>query len=223
MESGFWHLVIFSAEMAALSTILIIPLGLFCAWLLSHYEWRGKAILETVIALPIVLPPVATGLLLLKFFGRNGPVGGFLERLGLEVVFTWKAVVIAMAVMSFPLLVRSLRTAFEEINPRLEQVAQTLGARPWRIFWTITLPLAWRGFVAGLLLAFARALGEFGATIMVAGNIPGETQTLSLAIFQAIQLGKDDRAYAFAGVSAVLAFGALLISEHLTRKKRGVG
>ena len=135
------------------------------------------------------------------------------------MVFTWRAVVVAMAVMSFPLLVRSARVAFEEVNPRLEQIARTLGASNSRVFATITLPLALRGIVAGMLLAFARALGEFGATIMVAGNIPGKTSTLSLAIFQSVQLGEDSHAYRLLGVSVILAFLAVWGSEWFTRRR----
>ena len=187
-----WQVVWFTAWVSALSTLIILPFGLGAAWLLARRDWFGKSIVETIISLPLVLPPVATGLILLKLLGRRGPLGGFLhDTLGWEIVFTWRAVLIALAVMSFPLLVRSARVAFEEVNPRLEQIARTLGAGEWRVFWTITAPLAWRGIAGGMLLAFARALGEFGATIMVAGNIPGQTSTLSLDIFQSVQLGQD--------------------------------
>ncbi len=140
------------------------------------------------------MPPVSTGLILLKIFGRRSPLGQWLYERGIEIVFNWKGVLIAMSVMSFPLLVRSVRTSFAEVNPRLEQIAATLGASPLRIFFVITIPLAYKGIVAGALLAFSRALGEFGATILLAGNIPGETQTLSLAIYNFVQMGKDSEA-----------------------------
>ncbi|MDB6020352.1 MAG: modB, partial [Pedosphaera sp.] len=154
-------------------------------------------------------------------FGRRGPIGGFLQRqFDLDIIFTWRGVLIALCVMSFPLLVRSARVAFEEINPRLEQIARTLGAGNFRVFYTITLPLASRGIAGGMLLAFARALGEFGATIMVAGNIPGRTSTLSLAIFQSVQLGEDSRAFRLLGVSVVLAFMAVWGSEWLMHKPK---
>jgi molybdate transport system permease protein len=147
-------------------------------------------------------------------------VGGFLhETLGLEVVFTWRGVLIALAVMSFPLLVRSARTAFEGVNPRLEGVARTLGAGGWRVFATITVPLAARGIAAGMILSFARALGEFGATIMVAGNIPGQTSTLSLAIFQHVQLAQDGAAFRLLGVAVLIAFAAVWTSECLMRRR----
>jgi molybdate transport system permease protein len=167
------------------------------------------------------MPPVATGLILLKLLGRRGAIGGFLhDQFDFDVVFTWVGVLIALSVMSFPLFVRSARVAFEEINPRLEQIARTLGAGNFRVFCTISLPLASRGIVGGTLLAFARALGEFGATIMVAGNIPGKTSTLSLSIFQSVQLGQDATAFRLLGVSVVLAFAAVWSSEWFMRRKK---
>lgn len=209
----------FSAWAAAVATLIILPPGLALAWLLARRNWPGKALVETLTALPLVLPPVATGLILLKLLGRRGPLGPWMAEQGIEIVFTWKAVVIALAVMSFPLLVRSLRTAIEEVPSRLEQVAMTLGARPWKVFWAVTLPLARRGVAAGAILAFARALGEFGATMILAGYIPGETGTLSLEIYQAIQMGEDTRAIELIGAAALLAFGALGISEYLAGKR----
>src|SRR5205823_3729874 len=166
------------------------------------------------------MPPVATGLILLKMFGRRGAIGGFLhDTLNLDIVFTWRGVLIALGVMSFPLLVRSARVAFEEVNPRLEQIARTLGAGEARVFFTVTVPLALRGIVGGMILAFARALGEFGATIMVAGNIPGKTSTLSLAIFQSVQLGQDAHAFRLLAISTALAFLAVWSSEMLMRRR----
>ena len=221
MNAEDWQLIRFTLGMAALSTLLLLPVGLALAWLLARKQWFGKSLVETLVSLPLVLPPVATGLILLKLLGRRGPIGGFLhERFGLEIAFTWIGVVVALAVMSLPLLVRSARVAFEQVPPRLEQVAATLGAGPWRVFFTVTLPLAGRGILAGTVLAFARALGEFGATIMLAGNIPGQTSTLSLTIYQSVQTGDDQRAYALLIVSAVIAFGALWTSEWLLRRSR---
>jgi molybdate transport system permease protein len=156
---------------------------------------------------------------LLELLGRRTPVGGFLARLGIEVVFTWKAVILAMAIMSFPLLVRSARTAFEEVDPRLPGLARTLGCGPAAAFFRVTLPLAWRGILAGVVLAFSRALGEFGATVMVAGNIPGKTQTLALAIFHNNQIGRDDRALVLAAVTVAIAFAALWTTEWITRRR----
>ncbi|MDR3456300.1 MAG: molybdate ABC transporter permease subunit [Verrucomicrobiae bacterium] len=221
MTAEEWQIVWFTAWVSALSTLAILPFGLALAWLLARRDWPGKSIVETLVALPMVMPPVATGLILLNIFGRRGAVGGFLHNtLNFDVIFTWRAVLLALGVMSFPLLVLFARVAFEEVNPRLEQVARTLGASRWRVFLTITLPLAARGIIAGTILAFARALGEFGATIMVAGNIPGKTSTLSLAIFQDVQIGDDSHAFRLLGVSVLLAFIAVWCSQFLLRRKK---
>lgn len=221
MSQTDWQIVGFSAWMAVLSTALILPPGVALAWCLARRQWRGKTLVETVVALPIVLPPVVTGLVLLKLFGRRGFFGHWLyTQFDVDIVFTWRAVVLALAVMSFPLLVWLLRTAIEEVNPALEQMARTLGAGEWRVFFTVTLPLARRGLFAGALLAFARALGEFGATIMVAGNIPGRTTTLSMAVYQRVQLGEDSAAWTLAAVSVVIAFIALWSCGWLQRRKR---
>lgn len=220
MTPEAWQVIWFTVWVSMLSTMIILPIGLAVAWLLARGQWRGKSLVETLVALPLVLPPVATGLLLLQVFGRRGFVGKFLaEQFGISVAFTWRAVLLSLGVMSFPLLVRSARVAFEGVNPRLEQIASSLGAGPFRVFFSVTLPLALRGVVAGVLLAFARALGEFGATIMVAGNIPGQTTTLSLAIYQFVQLGQDGLAFQLLGVSAALAFVAVWGSEWLTSRR----
>jgi len=220
MTLADWQIVGFTAWVAALSTFVILPFGLALAWALARGHWPGKSLLETLVALPLVMPPVATGLILLEFFGAHG-IGGFLQNnFNFRVVFTWRAVLLALCVMSLPLFVRSARVAFEEVDPRLEQIARTLGAGGWRVFFTITVPLAARGIVSGMLLAFARALGEFGATIMVAGNIPHKTQTISLAIFQYVNLDQDANAFRLLGVSVALAFVAVWGSELLLRRKR---
>lgn len=217
-----WQITLFSLAVGLASTVLILPPGIALAWLFARKDWPMKSAVETIVLLPLVLPPVSTGLILLKLFGRRSPVGHWLYERGIEIVFNWKGVLIAMAVMSFPLLVRSARTAFTEVNPRLEQIAATLGASPARIFFVVTIPLAFRGIVAGALLAFSRALGEFGATILLAGNIPGQTQTLSLAIFSFVQTGKDAEAYVLLGITVCLAFAFVWISEWLLRAARKV-
>jgi molybdate transport system permease protein len=220
MTGDDWQLVEFSARMAVCSTLFILPFGVALAWLLARRQWPGKAFIETLVSLPLVLPPVVTGLILLDLFGINGPVGRYLHQwFGLDVVFTWKAVVLALGVMSLPLLVRAARTSIEEVNPALEQIARTLGAREWRVLATITLPLARRGILAGILLAFARALGEFGATIMVAGNIPHVTTTLPVAIYSAVENGEDTHAWTLAGISLVIAFSALWYGEKYLRRR----
>lgn len=220
MSSAEWQILGLTLRTAALATVLIIPPGLAVAWLLARRQWRGKSLVETLVALPLVMPPVATGLLLLELLGRRGPVGGWLHRaLGVDIVFTWRAVVAAMMVMSFPLLVRAARVAFEEVSPRVEDIARTLGATETRVFTTITLPLASRGILGGMLLAFARAIGEFGATILVAGNIPGRTTTLSLAIYNFVQLGRDEDAYRLLGISVAIAFAAVWLTEAVLRRR----
>lgn len=220
MSAEEWQIIWFTAWVAGLSTIIILPFGLAAAWLLARHDWPGKTLFETVITLPLVMPPVATGLLLLTCFGNNG-IGGMIHRyLGFRIIFTWRAVLLALAVMSFPLLVRSARTAFEGVNPRLEQIARTLGAGNIRVFFTISVPLAMRGIISGMLLAYARALGEFGATVMVAGNIAGKTTTISLAIFESVQNFQDKEAYRLLGVSVVLAFVAVWAGEWVVRRKK---
>jgi molybdate transport system permease protein len=215
-----WQITIFSLAVGLASTLLILPFGIALAWLFARKKWPLKSVIETIVLLPLVMPPVSTGLILLKIFGRRSPLGQWLYERGIEIVFNWKGVLIAMAAMSFPLLVRSVRTSIAEVNPRLEQIAATLGASPLRIFFVITIPLAYRGIVAGALLAFSRALGEFGATILLAGNIPGETQTLSLAIYNFVQLGKDPEAYFLLGITVALAFLFVWSSEWLLRSEK---
>lgn len=215
METSDAAIIVFTLQAALISTAIVVPIGLAIAWALGRLHWPGKSIVETLVMMPLVMPPVATGLLLLKLFGRRGPLGDFFE-----VVFTWKAVVIAMVVMSMPLFVRSARVALEEVNVRYEHVARTLGASEPRVFFAITLPLASRGIIGGTVLALARAIGEFGATIVVAGNIPGRTTTLSLAIFSRIELGRDSDAYRLLLVSVIIAFVALWINEAVVRRAR---
>jgi molybdate transport system permease protein len=221
VSAAEWQVLGLTLRTAALATLLILPPGLAVAWLLARKRWPGKSLVETIVALPLVMPPVATGLILLQLLGRRGPVGAWLHRtFDVDIVFTWRAVVAAMMVMSFPLLVRAARVAFEEVDPRLEQIARTLGAAETRVFATITLPLAARGIVSGMLLAFARAIGEFGATILVAGNIPGRTSTLSLAIYNLVQLGRDGEAFRLLAVSVMIAFFAVFFAEVFLRRVR---
>ena len=220
MTAEEWQIVAFTIGMALLGSALILPPGIALGWLLARKNWVGKSVLETLVALPLVLPPVVTGLILLRIFGRRGPIGEWLDRvLGTDVIFNWKAVVLALSVMSIPLLVRNVRTAIEGVDLELEHAARTLGCSEWRVFYGITLPLAKRGIVAGTILAFARALGEFGATIMVAGNIPGKTTTLSVAIYQQVQMGNDSSVWKLAGISAAIAFLAVWVSERLVSKR----
>lgn len=221
MTAEAWQIVLFTIEVSAVSTLLILPLGIAVAWLIARRDWPGKAAVETAVMLPLFVPPVATGLLLLMLFGRHGPLGSVLQDgLGIEIVFTWRAVVLACAVMSFPLLVRTAQSAFQEVNPRFEDIARTLGASEWRVFGTISLPLARRGIVAGAVLAFARAMGEFGATAVVAGMIPRKTMTISLAIYQNIQLGQDAAALPLLFVSLLVVFVTVLCGQIISTSKR---
>ena len=206
--------LVISIKTALLSLLCILPVGVGIGWLLAKVSFRGKSILNTIVMLPLVLPPVVSGYLLLMLFSKQGPIGAILYSLvGLEIVFTWLAVVLAISVISFPLMVRSIVIAMEGVNPRLEGAARTLGAGRFKVFFSVTLPLAYRGIIGGAILAFARSLGEFGATIMIAGNIPGKTQTLPLAIFNYVQTGQEFSAYRLVLISTVIAFGALWFAE----------
>jgi len=212
-------ILLLTLRVAAVSTLAILPLGIWSAWRLARSRSRAKPLIETLLSLPLVLPPTAVGFLLLELLSRQRAAGRLLSALGIELMFTWKAVVLASAVMSFPLLVRSARTAFESVDPRLLGIARTLGRTPRSVFWSVTLPLAWRGIAAGTLLAFSRALGEFGATILIAGNIPGRTQTLALAIFHRVQLGRDADALPLVALTVAIAFAAVWATEWLTRRR----
>jgi molybdate transport system permease protein len=212
------HIALFTIACASAATLVMLAPGIALAWLLARRRFPGKAVVETLVALPLVVPPVATGLLLLWIFGRRGPIGAVLEEMGIDVIFTPRAVVIAMAVMGLPLLVRTARAGFEQVTRRYEQMAETLGAGPWRVFSTITLPLASRNILAGALLGFSRALGEFGATIVVAGSIPGRTRTLAVGIYSYTETGQDRHAALLLALSVAIAFGAVLASNRLARE-----
>lgn len=192
----------------------MFPPGLLVGWLLTKRRFPGKSILNTFVMLPLVLPPVVSGYILLILLSKNGPIGGFLLRVfNINLVFSPYAVVIAISVISFPLLVRGIMDGIATVPSELENTALTLGASPFKVFWTITFPLAYRGIIGGLILGFSKSLGEFGATIMIAGNIPGKTQTIALAIFEAVQLGQDFTVYRLVLISTVIAFFAIWITE----------
>ncbi|HEY2664937.1 MAG TPA: molybdate ABC transporter permease subunit [Candidatus Binataceae bacterium] len=214
-----FSILLFTLRIAALSTAVILPFGIFSAWALARSGGGARGLVETALSLPLVLPPTAVGLLLLELLSRYGFVGRLLQALGTEIVFTWKAVVLATAVMSFPLLVRPVRAAFEEVDPQLINVARTLGATPMAAFARVTIPLSWRGILTGTILAFSRSLGEFGATIMIAGNIPGKTQTMALAIFSRAELGDDRAAMRLVALTAVIAFAAIWTTEIFAQRR----
>ncbi len=211
-----------SLRVAAWSALASLPFGIAMAWVLARTTFPGKALLDGLVHLPLVLPPVVVGYLLLLLLGRQGPVGALLDDwFGMTVAFTWQGAVVAAAVMAFPLMVRAIRLSIENIDARLETAARTLGAGPVRVFATITLPLMLPGIVTGLMLAFARGLGEFGATIAFVSNIPGETRTLPLALFALIQTPDGEGAALRLMVLAVIvALIALLASEMLARRVR---
>ena len=208
--------ILFSLRVAALSTLLAGILGIGLAWVLTRTRFPGRSLLESILLLPLVLPPTVVGFYLLLLLGRSGPLGAALEAAGLEIVFTWRAAVIAAAVASLPLVVKAVQAAFEAVDPRIEAAAHTLRSAPW-VFATVTLPLAWRGILAGLILAFARGLGEFGITLMLAGSIPGRTQTLALAIYDAVQSNDLAQANRLALITIVIVAGLLLLLNRLPR------
>ena len=215
-----WTAVRLSLRIATVATFVALPFGIAVAWVLARKSFWGKALLDGFVHLPLVLPPVVTGYLLLLALGRRGLIGAFLaDHLGIVFAFRWTGAALACGVMSFPLLVRPMRLSIEAIDRRLEQAAETLGAAPWKVFFTVTLPLALPGVLAGMVLGFAKAIGEFGATITFVSNIPGETQTISSAIYSLIQTPDGDAA---AGrlviISIVLALGALIAAEWFARR-----
>jgi len=200
--------------------LLCLPLGIVTSWLLARRRFPGKVLLDVIVQLPMVLPPVVPGYLLLELLGTQGPIGAWLlDRFGITLAFTWKGAVLASAVMAFPLMVQPVRLAFRMIDRRLEQAATTLGATPLRVFFTVTLPLAVPGIVAGAVLCFSRSLGEFGATMAFVGNIPGETRTLPLAIYTYMHTaGGEAPAQRLVWLSIFLALGALLVAHVINRR-----
>jgi molybdate transport system permease protein len=214
-----WTAVVLSLRIAVVATLASLPFGIAVAWLLARKDFWGKALLDGVVHLPLVLPPVVTGYLLLITFGRKGAIGGLLADLGIVFSFRWTGAALACGVMAFPLLVRAIRLSFEAIDRRLEDAAATLGANGLWSFFTVTLPLALPGIIAGMVLAFAKALGEFGATITFVSNIPGETQTLSAAIYTFTQIPNGDAAaMRLVVIAIVIALAALVASEWFARR-----
>jgi molybdate transport system permease protein len=207
-----------SLAIAAGATVLVALPGIALGYVLARHEFRGRSVVETLAALPLYCPPTAIGFLLLALLRRDGPLGA--DTLGFDpgLLLTWRGAVLASACMSFPLVARTARVAFENVPPRLESMAASLGASRWQVARRVTLPLARSGLVAALLVGFSRALGEFGATVIVAGNIPGQTQTLATGIYDALQVGRDGRALQLAALSVVLGFGAVWTSEWLLRR-----
>ncbi|MCL2149562.1 MAG: molybdate ABC transporter permease subunit [Dehalococcoidia bacterium] len=210
MPNDYLSPLLISFRTVLIGTIITFFLGIAAARWLARYQGRLKNILDSLFILPMVLPPTVVGYSLLLLFGANGPIGKILLYLGTSVVFSWPATVIAAVVVSFPLMYLTARGAFEQVDPNIEDAARTLGASEWRVFWTVTLPLAWPGVASATVLALGRALGEFGATLMLAGNIPGRTTTIPVAIYFAIQAGDNVRALVLSAIVLIFAFLSLL-------------
>ncbi|TCO98853.1 molybdate ABC transporter permease subunit [Uruburuella suis] len=211
-----------SLKVAGLATLLNIVLGTAAGFVLARWRFAGRDVLDTVLTLPMVMPPTVLGYYLLVLLGRNGPIGGWLQNtFGINLIFTWQGAVIAAMVVTFPLVFKPARAAFEGVNPQLEQAARVLGLCERSVFFRVSLPLAWRGILAGVLLAFARALGEFGATLMVAGSLPGKTQTLSIAVYEAVQAGEDALANQLVLLISMVCIVILLAVGRLARARDG--
>lgn len=205
-------------KVAGFATLLALLIGGLCGFALARFSFWGREVLDAVCTLPMVMPPTVLGYYLIVLIGRRGWIGGWLhDTLGINLIFTWQGAVIASTVVAFPLVFKSARAAFEGVDAQLENAARTLGSSELVVFVRVTLPLAWRGVLAGTMLAFARAMGEFGATLMVAGNIPGKTQTLSLAVYDAVQAGQDDLANFLVAVTSIVCVLILVASGRLLR------
>ncbi|MEQ8308356.1 MAG: molybdate ABC transporter permease subunit [Hoeflea sp.] len=214
-----WKAVALSLKVSFWATLFSLPLGVFVAFALARWTFPGKHILNGLVHLPLILPPVVTGYLLLLTFGTRGPVGGVLAEYGIVFAFRWSGAALAAAIMAFPLMVRAIRLSIEAVDPKLEQASSTLGASPMWVFATVTLPMALPGIIAGAILAFAKAMGEFGATITFVSNIPGQTRTIPSAIYAFLQApGGEASAMKLVIVSVVVAMGALLLSEVIGRR-----
>jgi molybdate transport system permease protein len=221
MNPAEWQAIRLSLLVATAATIASLPLGVLVGWLLARREFPGKALVDTLVNLPLVLPPVVTGYLLLALFGRQGALGGVLESmLGVRFVFDWKGAALAAAIVSFPLMVRPIRLAFAAVDPRLVKAARTLGAGPLDAFWSVALPLARPGILSGIVLSWARSLGEFGATIMIAGNIPGETRTVPLMVYSLLET-PDGMRNAARLVLASIAIAAVALAAGEWFQQRG--
>lgn len=219
VDAAAWEALRLSLWVACWATVFAVPLALWIAWVLARREFRGKAVLNALVHLPLVLPPVVTGYLLLMAFGRTAPLGRLLESLGLSLAFHWSGAVLAAIIMGFPLMVRAMRLAIEAVDPRLEEAAATLGAPRWAVFGRVTLPLIMPGILAGAVMGFAKAVGEFGATITFVANIPGQTQTLPSAIWTALQIpGAEGAAAAMVLMACAVAVTAVVLSDILARR-----
>lgn len=221
MNSSVWITLALTLKVAAWATGINLVLGVAAGWLLARKRFVGRELADAVLTLPFVLPPTVLGYYLLVLIGKRGWLGSWLhESFGINLIFTWQGAVIAATVVSFPLVLKSARAAFEATDPQLERAARVLGLTEWAVFFRVTLPMAWPGILAGTLLVFARSLGEFGATLMVAGSIPGRTQTLSIAVYEAVQAGQDDSANFLVAVTSITCICVLLAAGRLAPPAR---
>jgi molybdate transport system permease protein len=220
LQSGEWQALLLTLKVAAAALLVALPLAVLVAYLLARYRFAGHGLVNALVHLPLVLPPVVTGYVLLLAFGRKGAIGAFMENtFGIVFAFNWTGAALAAGVMAFPLMVRPVRISFEAVDPKLEEAAKSLGARRLVVFLTVTLPLALPGILGGAILGFAKAMGEFGATITFVSNIPGETRTLALALYTATQTPSGDlAAFRLTMIAVVVAFAALIASEVLARR-----
>jgi molybdate transport system permease protein len=216
VDDGAWVALALTLKVAGCATALNLFLGVGIGWAMARWRFPGRDLADAALTLPMVMPPTVLGYYLLVVIGSQGPIGAWLLRnFGVRLIFTWQAAVIAATLVAFPLVFKAARAAFETVEPQLEDAARTLGIGEAATFFRVSLPLAWRGILAGLLLSFARALGEFGATLMVAGSIPGKTQTLSIAVYEAVQAGKDDSANFLVAVTSITCIAVLLSAGRL--------
>ncbi len=213
---GAWVALVLTLKVAGWATALNLVFGVGVGYAMARWRFAGRELADALLTLPMVMPPTVLGYYLLVLIGSHGPIGAWLlQHFGIRLIFTWQAAVIAATVVSFPLVFKSARAAFETVDPQLEDAARLLGISEAAVFFRVSLPLAWRGVLAGLLLSFARALGEFGATLMVAGSIPGKTQTLSIAVYEAVQAGQDDTANFLVLVTSITCIAVLLAAGRL--------
>jgi molybdate transport system permease protein len=219
MDVSLWTTLALTLKVALWATVINLVLGV--GWLLARRRFIGREFVDALLTLPLVLPPTVIGYYLLVVIGKRGWLGHWLhDSFGINLIFTWQGAVIAATVVAFPLVLKSARTAFESVDPQLERAARVLGLNEWAVFFRVTVPMAWPGILAGVLLVFARSLGEFGATLMVAGSIPGRTQTLSVAVYEAVQAGQDDRANVLVVITSITCIVALLAAGRLVPARR---
>jgi molybdate transport system permease protein len=208
-----------SLKTASVATLVTFLLGILAAWFMVNVKGRFKGLIDGIFTLPLVLPPTVLGFFLLLIFGKNGPIGRMLYNLGTTVIFTWQATVISASIVAFPLMYKTVKASFEQIDRDILNAARTLGASEWKMFWKVTFPISWPGIAAGTILAFARALGEFGATLMIAGNIPGKTQTIPIAIYFAVEGGEMTKALIWVLLIFTISLASIVIMNYWTNRK----